>query len=552
MRTPSQLGLPNKFTSWRLGQGEAVEKIAASQEDVFLLDAPWGLGKSLIGIGVYKSRIHSTAAIEVMERLSGTKSKPQRCIYITPTKQLQDQIVSEFPEARTIKGRSNYPCPKNPKLTAEDCTNTEDNPCPHRHTNFGGAGAHQDQDGQIKFYAPCPYYAAKGAALSAPLAVLNTSYYLTEINGPGQFSGADLLIVDEVDSLENSLMSHIEMRITSQQLAQFNIEFPDDPHSLRGWRGWASMLDLTDQVSNLRGFQGIPEVFWTDIEIGQLKRLKRLEGFYHKIQTFNADVNDNWLFDERIDEKGGYTWSFKPVKVDAYAEEYLWRHSDSALGMSATIMDPAIIADDLGIRDYGYLLAECPFPLVNRPIYYTPVVNLTAKTMQQELPRLADAVNGILLQYPDDKVLVHTTTFAIRNYLLSKMSFSDRIITHDTADRAEKLIKFMQSRKPLVMLSPSMDRGLDLFEDLCRCVIICKVPYVSMGDNQVKARMATPGGQRWYLLKAAQTVMQMSGRGVRGDMDKCDTWILDRQFGSLLSRMNRYFPTWWVDAIFKK
>jgi len=41
----------------------------------------------------------------------------------------------------------------------------------------------------------------------------------------------------------------------------------------------------------------------------------------------------------------------------------------------------------------------------------------------------------------------------------------------------------------------------------------------------------------------------MSGRGVRGDMDKCDTWILDRQFGSLLARMSRYFPKWWVDAI---
>ena len=43
-----------------------------------------------------------------------------------------------------------------------------------------------------------------------------------------------------------------------------------------------------------------------------------------------------------------------------------------------------------------------------------------------------------------------------------------------------------------------------------------------MGDPQVRARMKLPGGDRWYLLKAIQTIIQMSGRGVRSELDYCD------------------------------
>jgi len=45
---------------------------------------------------------------------------------ITRTKQLQEQILAEFPQAKTMKGRNNYPCLKHekefPEYTAEDCT----------------------------------------------------------------------------------------------------------------------------------------------------------------------------------------------------------------------------------------------------------------------------------------------------------------------------------------------------------------------------------------------------------------------------------------------
>ena len=68
------------------------------------------------------------------------------------------------------------------------------------------------------------------------------------------------------------------------------------------------------------------------------------------------------------------------------------------------------------------------------------------------------------------------------------------------------------------------------------------------------------GGQKWYVLKAAQTLVQMSGRAVRSKDDYCDTYILDRQFGRLFSQMKQMkiatgdpiLPEWWSAAVVRK
>ena len=536
MKTPKQLNLPKKFQDWRPGQGELVEQIAGSPEEVFLLDAPTGTGKSLVGIAVHQTRVLSKTGREVLARLSG---KPEvtyehQCIFVTRTKQLQDQILQEFPGAKTMKGRANYPCLKHekdfPNYSAEDCTHTEGNPCDK--------------------YRPyeCPYFKAKRIAMKAPLAVLNTSYFLTEVNGPGMFSGPDLLIIDEIDTLESELMNFIQLKITTKQLNRFGLELPKDPHSLQGWLVWADALNIWEKTSMMQKvLDTVPESEWTDVEINMHKQNNRLKNFEAKIKAFVAEVNDSWIFFEEKNEQET-TWIFKPVRVDAYAEHYLWRHAKKFLGMSGTILDPKVMAEDLGIDNWDYAKSSCPFPLANRPIYYTPAANLTRNSMVMELPALARGVAKIMDKYPNDKILVHTTSFQIRDYLWKQLD-SERVMSHTTWEREEMLDLFKEYTEPVVMLSPSFDRGVDLPDDLCRCIIICKVPYVSLGDPQVKARMKMPGGEKWYLLKAAQTIMQMSGRGVRNEMDHCDCYILDKQFGFLLSRMRSFFPQWWLDAL---
>jgi Rad3-related DNA helicase len=101
-----------------------------------------------------------------------------------------------------------------------------------------------------------------------------------------------------------------------------------------------------------------------------------------------------------------------------------------------------------------------------------------------------------------------------------------------------------------VLLAPSLDRGIDLPDGLCRVVVVCKLPYPSLGDRRVSARLHRPGGQLWYSAQVARSLVQMTGRGVRHEGDWCVAWVLDRQFPVFYRKWGRkLLPAWWVGAI---
>ncbi|MDD4986333.1 MAG: ATP-dependent DNA helicase [Dehalococcoidales bacterium] len=557
MRTPMEMGLPEKFYSdparWA-GQYEIMQNIAGSLiggKDVFLLDAPTGVGKSVIGAGTAREMADAHVLDEVISRLRNEEIELPafRCIYLTRTKQLQDQLVDDFyhkPGARTIKGRKNYVCLKYennfPKITAEDCTAKR-------------KGESQDgRGGECKFFDSCPYRLAKKDAVMSRLAVLNCSYFLAEANGPGWFSKSTLLICDEIDVLEGELMSHIQLTISNSQLDRFNVEPPKkkDQADVNKWVIWAANTGplIEERAEKIEErLSDRPERYWSDIDIELHKQAAKMHAFVEKLKMFVSDVREDWIFYEEEDQHHDIRWVFKPVIVSPYMDKYFSRHAKKVLGMSGTILDPGMMAGDLGLPSYGYKRMDCPFPLKNRPIYYRPVANLTRATMETELPKTLAEASAIIDHHAGDKILVHATSYAIRDYMMQNLPQKARLITHDSENRNEKLEEFKASSDPLVMVSPSFDRGVDLPDDLCRAVIICKVAYPSMGDPQVKARMEMPGGNKWYLLRTMQTVMQMTGRGVRSMSDFCSSYILDHQFSRLLGQTSAWVPGWWRQAI---
>ena len=99
-----------------------------------------------------------------------------------------------------------------------------------------------------------------------------------------------------------------------------------------------------------------------------------------------------------------------------------------------------------------------------------------------------------------------------------------------------------------VLVAPSMSRGVDLPDDLCRCLVVPK-PY--FGDARVKARMRKPDGDRWSQVQQVRELCQMTGRGVRHAGDHCQTYILDEEFDRLWrsARARLLFPAWWREAV---
>jgi len=514
------LGLPEIFKEWRDDQYTATVAIENCTKPHFLGDIPVGVGKSLIGVGAHKIL------------------KSEKTIYTCGTKQLQDQILRDFAGlAVSLKGKSNYPCAARedefPQITADDCSLSSPSAC--------------------KYYSNCGYYQQREIARNSPLVVLNNAYFLNEANGfYPSFSGNQLLIADEVDALDNALMSFVEFRITTRQLEKYGLIPPYHPEKKESWIEWIpgtvdKLKEKADKVGyNLR-FSNFMN--WDKNDIEKNRSRKTMEKLAGRLNDLKIGLDYSWVFYSSY-SNGVTEWVFKPVNVGSYAKRYLWKHAEFSIGMSGTILDPNIMCKELGIQNCDYMQLPSPFPVKNRPIHYKPVVNLKRSSMSTELPILKNAIEEDLKNYQYKKVLIHTVSYTIRNYLLETLQCKERLVSHESNNREEWLAKFKSSKYPLVMLSPSFDRGVDLREeDNCAAVFICKVPYMSLGDPQVKAKTETPGGWDWYFMKAIQTVMQMTGRHIRS-VEQCgDTIIYDQQFEKLLNKTKDIIPYWWKDAI---
>lgn len=513
VKTPSDLGFdPIKFSSYRNGQLEAAQKVADTAKPLFLTEAPTGIGKSLLSLTAHKLR------------------KSPKAAYIVGTKQLQDQLEADF-HLPVLKGRNNYPClhfHKNfPDVTSEIC---------------------RDYLGEEEciFDTDCPYNIARRQALSAPICILNYPLFLSEANFGRAFKKLDYLIMDEVDVVEDQLMNFVEVKIGPKLLEKIGMGPPEFKTKLESWLQW--LPEVQNRVGKLMNELGDPNtMFW--IQLRQYIQLKRV---YRKIGMVIRNMDDGWVMENDEDDPKA-SIIFKPVKVAKYASHNLWDHTGSAMGMSATIMGGQAMAIELGLHswDVETLEMESPFPVESRQVLYHPVANMTHKNKDTAYPKVAEAINKILKKHPQEKTLIHCVSYDLRNFLITNVgSSTHHIMFHDSKNRTEALQRFRDLKTPAVLISPSMDRGVDLPGDLCRVVIVAKIPYPNLKSPQVNKRLhAFSDGSLWYARRTARTLVQMTGRATRYVGDFSTSYILDEQFGHIVARNGSIFPKWWKAAV---
>ena len=173
--------------------------------------------------------------------------------------------------------------------------------------------------------------------------------------------------------------------------------------------------------------------------------------------------------------------------MSPYAEPILFRLGEKVLMMSATILNKRGFCETLGIAndDVDFISIDSPFPKKNRPIFFCPIGKMSSSEIEKTLPKLAKAVESILERHKGEKGIIHAHSYRIANYLKKNLRNS-RILIHDSSNREEVLKKHISSKKPTVLLSPSMTEGIDLKDDASRFQILCKVPYPYLGDKLVK------------------------------------------------------------------
>lgn len=522
-RRPADIGFPpEKFPEWRQGQRETIEHILESGRSGkygYLLDSPVGSGKSISAVAV--------------QRLES-----RRAVYLTNTKGLQEQLLRDHPkDARVLMGRSNYQCIRD---DADEDTTAED--CPPK---------------KCRNKDICPYECAKREAFVAPLAILNYDYYMLECEFIGTFAGR-LLICDEADEIEDKLMNQVKVEMTRARLAPY-LTWPRDDDSIESWVEWARGFEeeIRHEVADL---EERCEEEGEHCPRELVRRMKKAQALLRSVTQIVEEVNeDNWTLTVE-DQRFGRKWVLKPIWVDRYGFRYLWRYSPQVICMSGTIMDPAYFARTVGLpnadkQDYDYHRLPSYFPVARRPIFYHPVARLTYELMAREKPKMLTALARILRDHPDWKTLVHSTSYPLAKDIMESLGpmFPDRLMTHDRdpVDKEEALIDFKAAEAPVVMVSPSMDRGVDLPYDQCRLNIVVKTPFPNYGDIQTQKRLRSKGGRQWYDMSTVSTVIQMTGRGMRAPDDWCKTIILDSAFKRVYDKMvlDGIMYNWFTEAV---
>lgn len=490
----------------RPGQVGALEEITDAYDrgvDLVVLSAPTGAGKSLIGEFTAQTLRHTVGG---------------KALYVCTDKGLQDQFQRDF-EHPTLKGRANYRAISRSDWTAEDCGGKLCSGCP--------------------VWNDCPYQVAKRVALQAPIAVLNTAYWLTEVNGPGAFSGRDFVIVDEADTLEDTVLGWAEIRVGWRLAGEVGVRLPaKGAHhdTLYRWLG-----------SFVRAVQDRERLYDRQSKEYRTLKYKRF-AVARVLRTWDTI---QWV---RMYEGKNPSLVLKPVRIGPLGQQYIWQHGSRFLLMSATMIGAEQMLEDLGWdRDWEYVEVDSDFPPENRQVYPVGAANMTWKNMEEGtvLVDAARALDAVMDKHPDDRILVHTGSYKVASALMAQVTTQRRrLVSYEGPSERERALRlYRHGDHNAVLLAPSMARGVDLPDEMCRVQVICKVPFLSLKDPQVSARLHGVGGQAWYEIHAARQIVQMTGRGVRHRDDHAVTYVLDAQFGRRLQEWRKWLPKWWLAGL---
>ncbi len=155
-------------------------------------------------------------------------------------------------------------------------------------------------------------------------------------------SGRDLVIIDECDTLEDVLLSFVQVEISPRRIAKYHLPTPTRKTVASSWLTW-----IEDCISILSTPPSSIE-FPTPQQIRDSKALDALRLDLRRLASPTSGIpSDNWVYDGY---NNGYI-IFKPITVFPYAKDYLWRHGKRFLLMSATIISTEEMCQSLGVSN---------------------------------------------------------------------------------------------------------------------------------------------------------------------------------------------------------
>lgn len=239
--------------------------------------------------------------------------------------------------------------------------------------------------------------------------------------------------------------------------------------------------------------------------------------------------------------------TYNCAKEDYMCFNYLLNTSTNRVLLSATVGLKKSFDENIGVRFTGEEsnLKKIPstFDFSKSPVYYYNRYRLSYNEKEKSMQSLKPMLYNLLIEhYKTYKGIIQTASYDLAKEFVkdAPSNLKNRLLLYENSLEKTNLIKQHKNSTNTILIGPSLSEGVDLPGDLCRFIIILKVPYASLSDKLVKAKMKL--FPDWYKADASNNIIQGIGRGNRSKDDWCITYIVDGCFGQLYNMTKEQYP----------
>ena len=536
------------FSEIRPKQQNIINKINNNPDKRYIIiEAETGVGKSAVAVTACKN---------------GNKG-----YIVTSTKQLQNQYMSDFynQSITSVKGKNNYRCYFEDRLTC----------------NNGYCLINHKQSTECKKEHLCPYYNARNRGLKSDIFLTSYKYFLKATDNPNTFLPRGTVVFDECHLLESILVESFEITLSLKDLDnKYNIldsaELQDavklsntsvlkDGYTKENEEWINKIYNLLNCKKNIKfeeikeqlGIVGDPETLTEeemDLIIEENDDYVQIDRLCRQIKGFlvSKNINEDWIIEPLEDGL-----LLTPLNVQyIFKNEIEKMAKDRIIFMSATILDIKGFIKTFGLDEDDCLVIRCEsdFDPDKSPIYTLQncSTNYNALKDEKNLQKIKDEVEKILEKHKDEKGIIHTGNSTISKYLKDNIKGDRLLVRYDNIQNNDIINFHNSTKKPTVLVSSSLNEGVDLKNDLSRFQIIVKLPFLSLADSRTKVKKDIDNN--WYLAETFKKFVQQCGRSTRNSEDHSVTYVLDNKFAYWFgkAKKNKWFSKNFITRIRKE
>lgn len=507
MITPASIGLPPKFTSFReeVRQLDIILDILSAPTRFVVAQIPPGIGKTVVYMSVQKI-------------LQG------RGANIIPTKGLQGQLLRDFPEMVDIRGHGNYSCAQ---------------------TILDDEG--QFLDVECRFQPKECLFNRQCEICSQSQFVSTNSALWIQLEKAGQSNKLgpfDIVTFDEAHLLKGRLVDSLSLTLTDRLTQRYLERDLPNLTTTEQWQDWIGhcLPILTEKKETLLDLLRLNQSRSTRKDFLTVNRL------LNQFERIKYDAFADWL----VYKDKSYRAKFVPLDIRQYSERYLWKGIGKIVLVSATIFKSD--ANELGIpeEDMTWMEVSNPFPINRRLVYYfpsDPAIKVDSKMSQGERiiwQRHNDRIVSGFLGQGITKGIIQSRSYGRSLDIVSQSVHSDIMLSHQpgAAETERAILDFKRATEPTILVSPSIEEGVDFPHNECRFVLIPKVPFLDLRDPVTAAMHQR--SKDYANREVVRTITQMCLRAVRAMDDWCLIVITDKHWSWF--RRNNLFFRWFSDA----